>query len=88
MRVKFYQIYQDLELEEKIISARTIVNRYLGKDETVKTLYNVFKEYNDNLETRMKRGRKINCVMLYFPFKLIGRGSASAKGVHQHSRRA
>ncbi|MDB9154426.1 hypothetical protein PN628_23495, partial [Parabacteroides distasonis] len=29
------------------------------------------------------RGRKINCVMLYFPFKLIGRGSASAKGVHQ-----
>lgn len=33
-------------------------------------------------------GRKINCVMRYFPFKLIGRGSASAKGVHQHSRRA
>lgn len=55
LRVKFYQIYQDLELEGKIISARAIVNRYQGKDETFKTLYNVFKEYNDNLETRMKQ---------------------------------
>ena len=34
------------------------------------------------------RGRKVNCVMRCFSFKLIGRGSASAKGVHQHSRRA
>ena len=40
---------------EKIVSARAIVNRYQGKDETFKTLYNVFKEYNDNLETRMKQ---------------------------------
>ena len=31
LRVKFYQIYQDLELEGKIISARAIVNRYQGK---------------------------------------------------------
>ena len=51
--MKFYQIYQDLELEEKIVSARAIVNRYQEKDETFKTLYNVFKEYNDNLETPM-----------------------------------
>jgi len=55
LRVKFYQTYQDLELEEKIVSARAIVNRYQEKDETFKTLYNVFKEYNDNLETRMKQ---------------------------------
>ena len=55
MRVKFYRIYQDLELEEKIVSARAIVNRYQEKDETFKTLYNVFKEYNDNLETPMKQ---------------------------------
>ena len=55
LRVKFYQIYQDLELEEKIVSARAIVNRYQEKDETFKTLYNVFKEYNDNLETPMKQ---------------------------------
>lgn len=48
LRVKFYQIYQDLELEGKIISVRAIVNRYQGKDETFKTLYNVFKEHNDN----------------------------------------
>ena len=46
--MKFYQIYQDLELEGKIISARAIVNRYQGKDETFKTLYNVFKGHNDN----------------------------------------
>ena len=46
--MKFYQIYQDLELEGKIISARAIVNRYQGKDETFKTLYTVFKEHNDN----------------------------------------
>ena len=55
LRVKFYQIYKNLEPEGKIISARAIVNRYQGKDETFKTLYNVFKEYNDNLETRMKQ---------------------------------
>ena len=48
LRVKFYQIYQDLELEGKIISARAIVNRYQGKDETFKTLYNVFKEHNND----------------------------------------
>ena len=38
-----------------IVSARAIVNRYQEKDETFKTLYNVFKEYNDNLETPMKQ---------------------------------
>lgn len=48
LRVKLYQIYQDLELEGKIISARAIINRYQGKDETFKTLYSVFKEHNDN----------------------------------------
>lgn len=48
LRVKFYQIYQDMELEGKLITARAIVNRYQGKDETFKTLYNVFKEHNEN----------------------------------------
>jgi len=48
LRVKFYQIYQNLELDGKLISARAIINRYQGKDETTKTLYNVFKEHNDN----------------------------------------
>ena len=48
LRVKFYQIYKNLESEGKIISARAMVNRYQGKDETFKTLYNVFKEHNDN----------------------------------------
>ena len=70
MRVKFYQIYQDLELEEKIVSARAIVNRYQEKDETFKTLYNVFKEYNDNLETPMKQIPNIQLKLtpdLFFP---------------------
>ncbi|GHV51683.1 tyrosine recombinase [Bacteroidia bacterium] len=48
LRVRFYQIYQDLELEGKLMSARAIVNRYLGNDETNKTLYNVFKYHNNN----------------------------------------
>lgn len=48
LRVKFYQIYQDLELEGKLLSARAIVNRYQGKDESQKTLYGVFKEHNEN----------------------------------------
>lgn len=48
LRVKFYQIYQDLELEGRLISARAIVNRYQGKDESSKTLYSVFKEHNEN----------------------------------------
>jgi hypothetical protein len=48
LRVKFYQIYQDLELEGKRMSARAIVNRYQGKDDSTKTLYNVFKEHNED----------------------------------------
>lgn len=48
LRVKFYQIYQDLEIEGKLISAKAVVNRYLGKDNSARTLYNVFKEHNDN----------------------------------------
>lgn len=48
LRVKFYQIYQDLELAGKSISARAIINRYQGKDDSTKTLHNVFKEHNDN----------------------------------------
>lgn len=48
LRVKFYQIYQDLEIEGRLISARAIVNRYQGKDDSTKTLYNTFKEHNDN----------------------------------------
>lgn len=48
LRVKFYQIYQDLELEGKLLSARAIVNRYQGKDDSTKNLYNVFKEHNDD----------------------------------------
>lgn len=48
LRVKFYQIYQDLELEGKLMSARAIVNRYLGKDDSTKTLYNAFKEHNED----------------------------------------
>ena len=43
---------------------------------------------NGDIANMLARGRKINCVMRCFSFKLIGRGSASAKGVHQHSRRA
>ena len=66
--MKFYQTYQDLELEEKIVSARAIVNRYQEKDETFKTLYNVFKEYNDNLETPMKQTpiSNLNWPPIYF----------------------
>ena len=48
LQVKFYQIYQDLELEGKLLSARAIVNRYQGKDDSTKTLYNVFKEHNED----------------------------------------
>ena len=71
MRVKFYQIYQDLELEEKIVSARAIVNRYQEKDETFKTLYNVFKEYNDNLETPMKQIPNIQLKLFFLKYKKI-----------------
>jgi site-specific recombinase XerD len=48
LRLKLYTIYSDLEVEGKLISARAIINRYQGKDETTKTLLNVFKEHNDN----------------------------------------
>ena len=48
LRVKFYQIYQDLELEGKLLSARAIVNRYQRKDDSNKTLYGVFKGHNDD----------------------------------------
>lgn len=41
LRVKFYQIYQDLEIEGKLISARAIVNRYQGKD-------NLYAQFSKN----------------------------------------
>ena len=50
LRVKFYQIYQDLELEGKIISARAIVNRYQGKDENFQDICIncTSRKHNDN----------------------------------------
>jgi site-specific recombinase XerD len=48
LRVQFFRIFQEMELEGKIISPRAIVNHYQGKDDHAKTLYGVFKEHNDN----------------------------------------
>ena len=85
--MKFYQIYQDLELEEKIVSARAIVNRYQEKDETFKTLYNVFKEYNDNLETPMKQipniQLKLTPDLFFLKYKKINACSDDRYGVQR-----
>ncbi|MDD3167528.1 MAG: relaxase/mobilization nuclease domain-containing protein, partial [Bacteroidales bacterium] len=48
LRVQFFRIFQEMDLEGKIISPRAIVNHYQGKDDHAKTLYGVFKEHNDN----------------------------------------
>ncbi|MCD8029602.1 MAG: site-specific integrase [Bacteroides sp.] len=47
LRVKIYSIHQQLEKEEKLITAKIIQERLLGKEEKARTLYTVFKEHND-----------------------------------------
>ena len=64
----------------------------LNDDKVEETVINIMPEIYENASSSTISvtigGRKVNCVMRCFSFKLIGRGSASAKGVHQHSRRA
>ncbi|WP_368134414.1 hypothetical protein, partial [Bacteroides cellulosilyticus] len=48
----------------------------LNDDKVEETVINIMPEIYENASSW---GRKVNCVMRCFSFKLIGRGSASAK---------
>jgi len=43
---KLFQIHKELFSEGKTISARTLRDRYLGKDESCKTIVEIYKEHN------------------------------------------
>ena len=57
-------------------------------DREMQEVVEVWKQSEEKKVSGEKRGRKINCVMRRFFSKLIGRGSASARGCTTHSRRA
>jgi len=46
VKAKFYQIHRELEIDGKTVTANAIRDRYYGKDESNKTLVDVYKEHN------------------------------------------
>jgi hypothetical protein len=46
VKAKFYQIHRELEIDGKIVTANAVRDRYYGKDESCKTLVDVYKEHN------------------------------------------
>lgn len=49
VRSKLYQIYRELVLADKVITADLVRDLYFGKDEGQKTLLKVFDEYNKSI---------------------------------------
>ena len=47
IRIKLYRIQQQMELNEELITAKIIQNKFLGTEEAKKTLHSIFKEHND-----------------------------------------
>lgn len=62
-----------------------IIRRYLGHEKTIESLKELSR-YVGILPVNGKRGCKLNCVIFIFDSTVGDR--PSAKGVHQHSRRA
>ena len=46
VKAKFYQIHRELEINGKKVTANVVRDRYHGKDESSKTLVDVYKEHN------------------------------------------
>lgn len=56
VRNQVYQHQQDLEKKGKIITAKSIMNRYLGKDEENRTILTVYKEHNERMNKSIGKG--------------------------------
>ena len=46
IKAKFYRIHRELEIDGKIVTANAVRDRYYGKDESSKTLVDVYQEHN------------------------------------------
>ena len=46
VKAKFYKIHRELEIDGKTVTANIVRDRYYGKDESSKTLVDVYKEHN------------------------------------------
>ena len=46
IKAKFYRIHRELEIDGKIVTANAVRDRYYGKDESSKTLVDVYHEHN------------------------------------------
>jgi site-specific recombinase XerD len=46
IKAKFYKIHRELEIDGKKITASVVRDRYNGKDETNKTLVDIYREHN------------------------------------------
>lgn len=47
LKVRMYQIHRQFEIDGKQITAKALRNRYYGKDESSKTIGDVYREHND-----------------------------------------
>ena len=46
VKARFYQIHREFEIDGKKVTANAVRDRYFGKDESSKTLIDVYKEHN------------------------------------------
>jgi site-specific recombinase XerD len=46
LKMRLYQIHREFEIDGKRITAKALRDRYYGKDDTVKTLMEVYREHN------------------------------------------
>ena len=46
VKARFYQIHREFEIDGKKVTANAVRDRYFGKDESSKTLVDVYKEHN------------------------------------------
>ena len=46
VKARFYQIHREWEIDGKRVTAKAMLDRYFGRDETSKTLLDVYREHN------------------------------------------
>ena len=56
IRNQLYLHQQDMERKGKIITAKSLINRYLGKDEENRTILHIYKEHNDRMQKMIGNG--------------------------------
>ncbi|GAA4270504.1 hypothetical protein GCM10022257_26050 [Hyunsoonleella aestuarii] len=65
IKVKLYNIQEKFILEDKPYTAIMIKNKFLNKDDERKTLIQIFKEHNDQIEKLVGKSYSFGCYKRY-----------------------